>query len=433
MTAEDYAGRLAEMIRCRTVSVRGSYDDTEFAKLRAVVARLFPLVHARMELRRFSQDCWVYRLPGRDPSRSIALMSHHDVVAAPGEWSHAPFAGEIAGGKLWGRGTVDTKTSLFAAFSALEELLAEGWQPPCSVYLASSHNEELGGDGIPQAVAWLKGQGVTFEVVLDEGGAVVEPPIAGVKCAWCAGVAVHEKGRYWLNCTAVSGGKDGFVYGVSTPVERMAAFIGEVSSGRLFVRRLNPQVRAMFSYLAPHCKLPLRLVLNNLWLTGGLLARLLPRFSAEAGELLGTTCAFNQVSGSRDRCTAAASFRPVDRGGLERDLDALRRAAGRHGVEVEVDPASEYHEPADLASPAFAYTLDCIRRVFPDAPPMPYTLPAMTDGRWLTELCPCVLRFAPIRLSRQQFASVHGRDENISLEAIADAVEFYRVFLRGYP
>lgn len=432
MTAEQYAGRLAQMIRCRTVSVHGTYDDTEFAKLRAVAAKLFPLMHEKAKRYSFSQDCWVYRLPGTDSSRSIALMSHHDVVAAPGEWSHPPFAGEIAEGKLWGRGTVDTKTSLFAEFSALEELLTEGWRPPVDVYLASSHNEELGGDGIPRALEWFKAQGVTFEIVLDEGGAVVEPPITGLTCAWCAGVAVHEKGRYWLSCTTRAEGTGGFVYGVRTPVERMAAFINESASGKRFIRRLNPQLRAMFAHLVPYCKPPLRLVLKNLWLTGGLLVRLLPRFSAEAGELLGTTCAFSKVDGNRGRCTATASFRAVDRGDMERDLAALRAAAEKYGVEIEVDPASEYHEPADLASPAFAYTLDCIRTIFPDAPPMPYTLPAMTDSRWLTEICPCVLRFAPIRLSRQQLASVHCANENIDLEAIADAAAFYRTFLRGY-
>lgn len=431
MTGEDYALRLAEMIRCRTISARWSENAAEFAKLRSVVAGLFPLVHEKAERRVFGEDCWVYKLAGRDNTRNIALMSHHDVVAAEGDWEHPPFAGEIADGRLWGRGTVDTKTSLFAEFSALEELLTQGWQPPVNVYLLSSHNEELGGDGIPKALAWFKEQGITFEVVLDEGGAVVDPPIGGLKCKKCAGVAVHEKGRYWLSCTARSGTAAGFVYGVKTPVERMSGFIWEASAGKRFIRRLNPQVRAMFSYLAPNCKLPLRLVLRNLWLTGGLLTRLLPRLSAEAGELLGTTCAFSGIDGNRDRCTAQASFRAVDRGDLERDLSALRELGEKYGVEIAVDPASEYHEPADLTRPAFGYTLDCIRKVFPDAPPMPYILPAMTDARWLSEICPCVLRFAPIRLSPQQFSSVHARNENIDLSAIVEAVEFYREFLRG--
>lgn len=109
--------RLMKMIECQTVSSREIYDDTEFSKLRAAVRELFPLLHERAEIKYFSEDCWVYKIPGRDRNRNILLMSHHDVVAATGEWSHAKF-GEIEGEKLWGRGTVDTKTPLFAEMTA---------------------------------------------------------------------------------------------------------------------------------------------------------------------------------------------------------------------------------------------------------------------------------------------------------------------------
>ncbi len=51
------------------------------------------------------------------------VMSHHDVVEATGDWQEKLLGGVIKDGKLWGRGTVDTKTPLFAEFSAIEELL----------------------------------------------------------------------------------------------------------------------------------------------------------------------------------------------------------------------------------------------------------------------------------------------------------------------
>lgn len=82
-------------------------------------------------------------------------MSHQDVVPAEGEWSHAPFSGDIADGKVWGRGASDTKCSVMAFFQAVEELLAEGYTPACDVYLASSCTEEWGGDGAPKIVAEL--------------------------------------------------------------------------------------------------------------------------------------------------------------------------------------------------------------------------------------------------------------------------------------
>lgn len=50
-------------------------------------------------------------------------MSHSDVVEATGKWSHPPFEGEVADGKIWGRGTMDTKGSLCAILEAVEGLL----------------------------------------------------------------------------------------------------------------------------------------------------------------------------------------------------------------------------------------------------------------------------------------------------------------------
>ena len=46
-----YAARLAEMIRCRTVSKKDGFEPAEFLKLRQVIAELFPLMTARSSTR----------------------------------------------------------------------------------------------------------------------------------------------------------------------------------------------------------------------------------------------------------------------------------------------------------------------------------------------------------------------------------------------
>lgn len=431
-----YAERLGKMIQCQTVSVKDSYDDTEFAKLRETVQTLFPTVHARAEKLTFSNDCWVYKIAGKDTNRNIMLMSHHDVVAADGEWKHAPFSAEIADGKIWGRGTVDTKTPLFAEFSALEELLAEGYAPPCNVYIGSSHNEELGGDGIPTALKYFQAHNITFEVILDEGGAVIEPPLGGMHCEKCAMVAVHEKGRYKLKCTAVSENAHASLTAAAkaTPIERMTDFIHEVRTKDIFIRRLNPQVTAMFTHLAPYCAFPMRVLFSNLWLFGRLLKTVMPKLNAQAGGLIGTTCAFSTLEGSTEAklCTATVMLRSVDEADMQRDIETLKSVAEKYGITVEILPESEYHGPADMTRPAFSYTMDCIAQVFPQHPASPFILPAGTDARTLTDVCDCVLRFAPIQLSAQQLASVHAENENIDLTAVAKAVQFYKLFLQNY-
>ncbi|MEG2120113.1 MAG: hypothetical protein RRY53_07125, partial [Pseudoflavonifractor sp.] len=93
----------------------------------------------------------------------------------------------------------------------------------------------------------------------------------------------------------------------------------------------------------------------------------------------------------------------------------------------------DYHAPAALSTPMLPFVQSCIAAVFPEVVSAPFLLPAGTDARHFSDLCSAVLRFAPIDLTPQQFASVHGRDENLDLRALNDAVEFYRYLLTHYP
>lgn len=432
----NYALRLQKMIRCKTVSVKDSFDDTEFAKLRDTVAELFPSFTEKAQKMTFGDDCWIYKLEGSDKSRDIMLMSHHDVVEAEGEWEHEGFSGEIVDGKIWGRGTVDTKTPLFAELSALEELINEGFEFPCNIWLGSSHNEELGGDGIPLALEYFKSNGIEFEVILDEGGALIEPPLAGMKSDKCGMVAVHEKGRIYLNCTAsADNGHASLTAGAkATPVERMSAFINEVTTTDIFIRKINPQVEAMFTHMGPYLKFPMNMLMANLWLFGGIIKKVMPKINAQAGGLIGTTCTFNNIEGSSasKKCTAKAFLRPVDETDFEVDLNKFKEIASKYEITVEMTEDSEYHGPADMTKPQFQYTMNCIGEVFPQYAASPFILPAGTDARTLTDVCKCVLRFAPIRLSAQQLASVHAENENIDIDSVANCVAFYKHFVKNY-
>lgn len=429
-----YGETLSEMIQCATVSVKDSYDDTEFAKLREVVRRRFPLLHEKAEHRIFSQDCWLYKIPGKDPSRNIMLMSHHDVVAADEQWTYEPFSGTIVDGKVYGRGTADTKGSLCAILFAAEQLLAEGYQPEVNLYILSSHNEELGGDGMPSSLAWFQERGIRFEVILDEGGAIIDPPLGNMNCEKCAMVAVHEKGRCKIKCTATWESSHVSLTGYkNNPVERMSAFIQEVSKGDLFIHRLHRPVLGMFSQLGPYCGFPLNMLFSNLWLFGDFLKKVLPKINATAGGMVGTTIAFQTVQGgtSEKICTSTAILRHVNEEDLKADLDALMAVAKKYGIDVEITH-QEYYKPADMDSKAYAYTMDCLAKVFPTYPAAPYILPAGTDAWKLTPVCDCVLRFAPTRMSTKQLNSIHAVDENMDVSAIYEAAEFYKYFAKNY-
>ena len=85
-----------------------------------------------------------------------------------------------------------------------------------------------------------------------------------------------------------------------------------------------------------------------------------------------------------------------------------------------------------MDSPAYAYTLDCLKKIIPRYPAAPNILPAGTDARRLTPAGNCGLRFAATRLSKQQLGSIHSADENLDISAIAEGAAFYQYFAVHY-
>lgn len=430
---EYYCKRLAEMIACKTVSAKDKFVPQEFLKLRKVIKHLFPVVSGTAEIRYFGDDCYLYKLSGKNREKNIMLMSHHDVVAAEdGAWKYPPFSGKLAEGCIWGRGTVDTKTPLFAEFSALEELLQEGWTPPCNVYLVSSHNEEISGDGVPLVLEWLQEQKIRFEWILDEGGAVIEPPMGGIKCK-CAMLAVHEKGRYTLRIKAPqTAGHGSLVDKIKTPAVRMAGLITKMEKEQPFLRNIHPEVQAMFEELAPYMVWPMRLVLGNAKYFGGVLKRAIPAMNAQAGSMLGTTCTFKNLQTDKDgTCTAEVFFRCVKEEDLKEDLEKFQKIAAEFQVEFDQVLEDEYHDPASLQSEGYAYIKSCVEEFFDYAACAPFILPAGTDARHFSDLSDAVVRFAPIDINNQQYGSVHNIDENISMDTVVRAVRFYKKLLKN--
>ncbi|MBQ4346781.1 MAG: hypothetical protein IJC75_06545, partial [Oscillospiraceae bacterium] len=151
------------------------------------------------------------------------------------------------------------------------------------------------------------------------------------------------------------------------------------------------------------------------------------------GGMVGTTCNFQEIHGSVNskECTSYVMLRNNDAEDLKKDYAAFKAVADKYGITLETE-RDEYYAPADMASPAYAYTMDCLQKVFPRFPAAPYILPAGTDAWRLTPVCNCVLRFAPTRMSKQQLGSIHSADENLDISAIGEAAAFYKYFAVNY-
>ena len=433
--AEDYGRRLAEMIRCETISQRGVTGGEKFDRFHKTLESLFPHVHAACEKHIFDGSL-LYRWAGRGEADPVVLMSHQDVVEAGGTWDHEPFSGDIdETGRVWGRGTVDTKASLFCIFTALEELIAAGYEPAGDVYIASSCTEEISGPGAPATVAWLKAHGVRPSLVLDEGGMILEAPIAGAKGLY-AMVGVVEKGYADVKFTARSGGGHASAPGKNTPLVRLGRFMADVEDHSPFVKKMSPTMEEMFRRLSPNMNFPLKLVLSNLWLFKPVLLNVLPSINAAAGAMTQTTLAFTTAKGSDglnvlpQEAYVTGNMRLIQHQSGEDAFAAVRAVADKYGIETEV----LYH---DEPCPVVAYDSDQFHlieqitgEVYPDVQVSPYIMTGGTDAKFYKEICPNCIRFAPLYIDKQQYASVHGLNENIYQGTLPHGVDFYKQVIR---
>jgi acetylornithine deacetylase len=87
------------------------------------------------------------RIPGRNRQRCLVLEAHTDTVSTKG-MTIPPFEPRIADGKLFGRGSCDTKAGLAAMMHVMASLKAEGITPPCDVLLCAAADEEYSYRGV---------------------------------------------------------------------------------------------------------------------------------------------------------------------------------------------------------------------------------------------------------------------------------------------
>ncbi len=434
----EYTKILKKMVDCKTVFSKDFANQGEYNTFYKIIEESFPTLHSKAKRMTFGSGCFVYMIEGKDAKKNVMLMSHHDVVAGDDTWKSNPFDAVEKDGALWGRGTIDTKTPLFAELQACEELLLEGYDfDGINLYIGSSNNEEVGGDGMVLATEYFRANGVHFDVVLDEGGAITEGMIPGVKNK-SAVVAVHEKSRHMYKCTAkeVAKGHGGLNPSKDNVLVRMSHFISEVSKAKIYKGNFYPEVKATFTHHAPYMSFPLNVVFGNFGLFGPLIKKIMLNIP-QTSAMLSTGIVFTMMNAGRTEAPQAKAkvaeakmlLRCVREEDLLAGLEKIKKIAEKYGVEMQ-EILRDYCEPTDFHKRPYKVLEEVLNDNFPDVIVSPFLLTAGTDARHFTGLADSILRFAPIDLDKAQFASIHGADEHIKVKNIGECVCFYKDFVK---
>ena len=430
----NYAQRLSRMIQAETVSENYQTDKTKFYRFHQLLKELFPMITQVCQWEDFDGS-FLLRWKGCETNKEpILLMNHHDVVEASGNWKYPPFSGEIAEGKVWGRGTLDNKGGLWAMLQAAEELAKEGFQPKQDIYFVSTCTEETDGSGADKISKTLQERGIRFSMVLDEGGMILEEPIGGAKGKF-AMVGLGEKGCADLKFIARSSGGHASTPGKNTPLVRLGKFMAAVEKKNLFQATVSPEVNAMFACVASSMKGPLKFILQHAKLFQPILVKVMPTVSNTANAMLKTTVAFTMAKGSQgtnvlpQEAWVVGNVRFSHHEGREKSIRKITELAAKFDVETEVLDAGFSSPMTSHKSQAFQLVENAVNHVFPTVKTSPYVMTGASDCRYMSRVSENCLRFAPLLITDEQMESIHGIDEHVDVAALAPAVDFYRYMI----
>lgn len=434
--AQAVAVHLSQAVRFATISNQppAPIDSAPFDGFVAWLATTYPEVHQGLSREILGNRTVLYKWAGKDSAAKPAMLAaHYDVVpvipGTEGAWKHPPFAGDIAEGYVWGRGTLDDKGAVITILEAVTYLLKQGYKPQQTIYLSFDHKEELIDDtGAAAVVAHLKAQNIRLAWSLDEGSFVLDGIVPGLPQP-VASINVTEKGDLTLNLTAHAAGGHSSMPPRETAVGILARAIVALEQAPL-PGGLDGVSGEMFSGLARHMSFGKRVLFANQWLFGALIERELAK-SPASNAMLRTTTAPTMLSGSVKEnvlpieATATVNFRLHPRDTPERVIDYVKNTIADDRVSITMLLGYGASRVAAVDSPAFRAMANAVRQVYGDAVVAPGITIAGTDSRYYETVADNAYRFNPMMISAQDLAGFHGTNERLSLENLVRATRFY--------
>ena len=439
------ANRLADAVKFRTISWQAGASAADVAAsevallaFRDWIEATYPNVAKTLTREIVGNFSLLYAWKGSDPAlKPVLLMSHMDVVpVVPGtekNWTHDAFAGVIADGYVWGRGTLDTKQGIIGMLEAAEALLAKGFQPKRTIMFAFGHDEEVGGtNGNAKIAALLAERKIELEFVNDEGGMISNGALPGVD-APVALVGVAEKGYITLELTAKSaGGHSSAPPAVAeTAIGRLAKAIEKLGNNPPFESGLDPTTRATVAGMAPATSFMRRMASANLWLLEPLVERAMRSTPAGAAQLHTTIAPTIITGGVKDNvmppeAKARVNFRIHPRDTVNGVVESVKRALA--DSEIVVAPVGDGRNPSpvsDMSGEQFAHIKRTLEAAHGGVIVVPTLVIAGTDSRYYFNLTKNVFRIIPAEIGEDDLQRIHGTNERISIASARQIADYY--------
>lgn len=433
---------LQGMVRIPTVSNPDpeKMDYSLFFKLHSYLEESYPLVHKHLKKEVIGRAGLLYHWEGTGKSEKLPLllMAHQDVVPEGDhdKWLHGPYSGDIADGRLWGRGTTDSKCNIMAHMEAIEHLLSEGFQPDYDLYLAYGYNEEVMGGKEPAAkmiAEELQRRGVELGCVIDECGGCGTGKSYGIDGNVCE-IIVGEKGYADFEFSKTDKGGHSCQPGISSALGAVARAAVALEENPL-PYRLTEVVKKQYEAIAPYMKEEKAELYKDMEANWDKLVEA----TKEDGRLramLHTTTAVTMAEGSAqanvlpERASIIINCRPLEGDTLESLLEYFKSVVA-DDIEVRLIKGNEAPPVSPTDSDSYRLLQSISEEKYPGIVTIPAYLLGGTDSRYFTIICKNVYRFGSF-FGNEKWGPAHSVNECIPCENLVEGPEFFTKFIKRY-
>lgn len=346
------------------------------------------------------------RLKGTGTAKPILLMHHMDVVPTdPSRWQHQPFGGEIADGKIWGRGTIDMKGLGVVQLMAFLTLHRQHVPLDRDVLLMASPDEEVGG---ALGAKWMHENhyaDIEPEYILDEGGFGSRDLFAPGKLVF--GISVAEKKIMWLKLRAEGVAGHGSQPHDKNPNDRLiralARLLGEGLPTSPFSvldtmkARVGPLPSNKFNNAIQHSTISIT------------------SFRSGVGDP-------PKVNVIPSVAEATLDCRVLPGTTKDQWLAEIRRRLGDPGITIEI--VNEGDDPVVTTedSPFYRALEAAVKRTYPDAILTPMVVPYGTDSNGFRPNGVKSYGFTPVIVPAEAVMSMHGDAEYLPVDSVGPAI-----------
>ncbi len=359
----------------------------------------------------------IARLPGRDRSgRPLLLLNHMDVVPVDASrWQGSPFSADIRDGMMWGRGTLDMKSTGVMQLSALILLKQLGIVPARDIIFLATCDEETGG---VSGAGWMienHWDEMNPEYVLDEGGVGSRDVYSEGKLTF--GISVADKQVLWLRVRATGTSGHGSQPIPDNPNDLL---IRAIEKAKQFPAsdKPNPIVQEMRQSVGTFAsnKFVSAIQQNTISLT-----------SLRSG--LGNPPKANVIPSVAE---ATLDCRLLPGQNADEFLSDIKaRVNDPHITVEEISPKPDDPKPSPSDTPLYAALRRAILTQHPGATVMPIIVPYGTDAQKFRMRGVTAYGIIPMIIDVRTLGTMHSDSEHIPVDQFRQGLHIYFDLLRS--